>query len=97
MVVLLPRLLVFDVKITGCINLFNCQMLFTRLSLFRGGSSTLQAVAVSNFVYFYTFHGLKKMAGIQGKQSAVKDLISACIAGNFECIVNFFSIQKFKT
>ncbi len=35
----------------------------------------------SAFVYFYTFHGLKKLAGAQGKQSAFKDLLFASVAG----------------
>lgn len=51
-------------------------------SLFRGGLSTVQCVAISNFIYFYTFHGLKKAVSIGGKQSAKKDLIFAFVAGN---------------
>jgi hypothetical protein len=52
-----------------------------RASLFRGASSTLESVAVSNFVYFYTFHGLKKLAGASAQQNAGKDLVFACVAG----------------
>ena len=51
------------------------------MALFRGGASTLESVATSNFVYFYTFHGLKKLTGNGGKQSAARDLLFACIAG----------------
>jgi len=50
------------------------------LTLFRGGQSTLLSVAVSNFVYFYSFHGLKRLNTIRG-QSALKDLLYACAAG----------------
>jgi hypothetical protein len=71
---------------------------FFSLSLFRGGASTLQSVAASNFVYFYTFHGLKKLAGAQGKQSAFKDLLFASVAGVFvypsiyPCVCAYLSI-----
>ena len=50
------------------------------LTLFRGGQSTLISVAVSNFLYFYSFHGLKTSLGA-GNQKAVKDLLLACVAG----------------
>ena len=50
------------------------------LTLFRGGQSTLISVAVSNFIYFYTFHGLKTTLGAKN-QKAVKDLMLACVAG----------------
>jgi uncharacterized membrane protein (UPF0182 family) len=67
--------------------------------LFRGGASTLQSVAASNFVYFYTFHGLKKLAGAQGKQSAFKDLLFASVAGVsvylFICIFVFLSVHLY--
>ena len=49
--------------------------------MYRGAKSTLQAVAVSNFIYFYTFHGLKRLLGAQGKQTATTDLTFACVAG----------------
>lgn len=45
--------------------------------------STLQAVAASNFVYFYAFHGLKHLLGSSDQQSATKDLAFACLAGNY--------------
>ena len=38
------------------------------------------SVAVSNFVYFYSFHGLKTLARAES-QTAVKDLLYACCAG----------------
>ena len=50
------------------------------LTLFRGGRSTLLSVAVSNFVYFYSFHGLKLLTGAKGS-SALRDLLFACTAG----------------
>ena len=53
-----------------------------RLRLYKGMRSTLQCVGVSQFIYFYIFHGLKKMVGSGNKQSAGTDLIFACAAGN---------------
>jgi len=50
------------------------------LTLFRGGKSTLISVAVSNFIYFYSFHGLKTLSG-SNKQNAIQDLLYACSAG----------------
>jgi len=50
------------------------------LTLFRGGKSTLISVAVSNFIYFYSFHGLKTLSG-SSKQNAIEDLLYACSAG----------------
>jgi len=50
------------------------------LTLFRGGKSTLISVAVSNFIYFYSFHGLKTLSG-SNKQNALQDLLYACSAG----------------
>ena len=52
------------------------------LTLFRGGQSTLVSVAVSNFVYFYSFHGLKKLSANKN-QTALKDLLFACTAGTY--------------
>ena len=43
--------------------------------------STLQSVGVSQFIYFYVFHGLKKIVGGGNRQSAGTDLIFACAAG----------------
>ena len=37
-------------------------------------------MAVSNFLYFYSFHGLKTLTGAKN-QKAVKDLLFACVAG----------------
>jgi len=50
------------------------------LTLYRGCQSTLISISVSNFVYFYSFHGLKKWSG-GDSQTAVKDLLFACTAG----------------
>jgi len=50
------------------------------LTLYRGCQSTLLSISVSNFVYFYSFHGLKKVTGA-GSQTALKDLLFACTAG----------------
>merc|ERR1711892_1429918 len=43
------------------------------LTLFRGGQSTILSVSISNFVYFYSFHGLKSVAGVS-RQNVLKDL-----------------------
>ena len=48
--------------------------------LYRGCLSTLESTAVSNFIYFYTFHGLKQVAETRG-QNPLQDLLFACIAG----------------
>jgi len=50
------------------------------LTLYRGGQSTMLSVSISNFVYFYSFHGLKRVAGV-ANQTALKDLFFACTAG----------------
>jgi len=50
------------------------------LTLYRGCQSTLFSIAVSNFVYFYSFHGLKKITGA-APQNALKDLLFACTSG----------------
>lgn len=51
-------------------------------SLYRGITPVLQSLGVSNFVYFYTFHALKKL-----DKSAHNELILGVIAG----IVNVLS------
>ena len=48
-------------------------------SLFRGGQATLLSVAASNFVYFYSFHGLK--AAGPGEAGAGRDLLFSLLAG----------------
>jgi len=50
-------------------------------TLYRGCQSTVTAVSISNFVYFYSFHGLKRIMGASGQQSALRDLLFACCAG----------------
>jgi len=56
------------------------------LTLYRGCQSTLISISVSNFVYFYSFHGLKKCSGSAG-QTALKDLLYACTAGCINVIL----------
>ena len=53
------------------------------LTLYRGCQSTLLSISISNFVYFYSFHGLKKFTGA-ASQNALKDLLFACTAGCHE-------------
>jgi len=55
-------------------------------TLFRGAGSTIQCVAASNFIYFYTFHGLKKWLS-RDTPSALTDLLFACVAGSVNVII----------
>jgi len=56
-------------------------------TLYRGCQSTVCAVSISNFVYFYSFHGLKRLAGSPGQQSALRDLLFACCAGSINVLL----------
>lgn len=47
----------------------------------------LKSLWTSNFVYFYTFHGLKLLNKDKEAQNAARDLLLASIAG----IVNVFT------
>ncbi|XP_023329235.1 peroxisomal membrane protein PMP34 isoform X2 [Eurytemora carolleeae] len=53
--------------------------------LYRGCEVTCKSVAVSNFVYFYLFHGLKNQLST-GPQTPLKDLLIACIAGSLNVL-----------
>lgn len=59
-------------------------------TLYRGIVPVLQSLCISNFVYFYTFHSLKTLAGIES-QSAVRDLFLGTIAG----VVNVMTTTPF--
>ncbi|XP_043188463.1 peroxisomal membrane protein PMP34-like isoform X1 [Amphibalanus amphitrite] len=48
-------------------------------TLYRGMGPVLESLFCSNFVYFYTFHGLKRL--VVGEHSAPKDLLMAMTAG----------------
>lgn len=50
------------------------------LTLYRGMVPVLQSLCASNFVYFYTFHGLKMLKS-KRNQTAGNDLMVASIAG----------------
>lgn len=50
-------------------------------TLYRGAVPVLQSICASNFVYFYSFHGLKSLSGTSSNPSAAKDLLLASIAG----------------
>ena len=50
-------------------------------TLYRGAVPVLQSICASNFVYFYSFHGLKSVCGTSANPSAAKDLLLASIAG----------------
>lgn len=49
-------------------------------TLYRGIVPVLQSLCASNFVYFYTFHGLKELRS-RRNQTAGNDLLLASIAG----------------
>ncbi|CAG0916444.1 unnamed protein product [Notodromas monacha] len=49
-------------------------------TLYRGMVPVLQSLCVSNFVYFYAFHGLKGLF-IAKDQNALRDLAFGCVAG----------------
>lgn len=53
-------------------------------SLYRGLSPVLQSLSISNFVYFYTFHALKRTAV---KSSAIQDLMFGIVAGSINVIL----------
>ena len=56
--------------------------LFSRLSLYRGLFPVLVTLCCSNFVYFYTYNGLKTtyLSDID-KETPIKDLTFAFVAG----------------
>ncbi|CAG7726019.1 unnamed protein product [Allacma fusca] len=49
-------------------------------TLYRGLKPTLQSLCVSNFVYFYTFHALKRLRP-STESSALRDLLFGSVAG----------------
>ena len=50
-------------------------------TLYRGMVPVLESLCCSNFVYFYTFHGLKSVSGRATQQNAGRDLMLAAVAG----------------
>jgi len=48
--------------------------------LYRGYAPVIESLFCSNFVYFYTFHGLKRVANTEG--SIIKDLLLAMVSGS---------------
>jgi len=56
-------------------------------ALYRGLGPVLQSLCASNFVYFYTFHGLKAFSTGRLSTSALRDLFLGSVAG----IINVFS------
>ncbi|XP_026738517.1 peroxisomal membrane protein PMP34 [Trichoplusia ni] len=54
-------------------------------SLYRGLAPVLQSLSVSNFVYFYTFHGLRKI--FTNDSSALKDLSFGLVAGSINVLL----------
>ncbi|XP_053606286.1 peroxisomal membrane protein PMP34 [Plodia interpunctella] len=54
-------------------------------SLYRGLAPVLQSLSVSNFVYFYTFHSLRRV--FYKDPSALKDLLIGLVAGSINVIL----------
>ena len=50
----------------------------------------LESLCASNFVYFYTFHGLKALRATSADQSAGRDLLLASVAGISSLLSNLF-------
>lgn len=53
------------------------------LSLYRGLEPVIYSLFTSGFVYFYSFHGLRRIAG---EKTALKDLLMGAIAGSINVI-----------
>lgn len=53
-------------------------------SWYKGLSPVLQSLSISNFVYFYSFHGLRKGSS---KTSALQDLMYGIVAGSINVIL----------
>lgn len=54
-------------------------------SLYRGLCPVLQSLSVSNFVYFYTFHALRKASTTSS--SAINDLLFGMLAGSINVLL----------
>lgn len=54
-----------------------------RGSLYRGLEPVLYSLFTSGFVYFYSFHGLRRIAG---EKTALKDLLMGAIAGSINVL-----------
>lgn len=54
-------------------------------SLYKGLCPVLQSLSVSNFVYFYTFHALRKVA--TSNSSAMQDLMFGMLAGSINVLL----------
>ena len=56
--------------------------LFSRPSLYRGWFPVISSLCCSNFVYFYTFNTLKKLATAgPGRPGPAKDLLMGVVSG----------------
>ncbi|XP_026499222.1 peroxisomal membrane protein PMP34 [Vanessa tameamea] len=54
-------------------------------SLYRGLYPVLQSLSISNFVYFYTFHALRRAA--MNSTSALRDLMFGMLAGSINVLL----------
>lgn len=65
-----------------CICLIMLNVFFSRQSLYRGLLPVLCSLYCSNFLYFYTFNGLKTVFVGKGKRSSsLQDLLFGYVAG----------------
>lgn len=84
----------FSVEEIECKNKSGTMQLLLRITenegvagLYRGVIPVLQSLCASNFVYFYTFHGLKSLNGGARNQSAGRDLLLGVLAGATNVLV----------
>lgn len=54
-------------------------------ALYRGLTPVLQSLSVSNFVYFYSFHALRKF--YSKETTAIKDLLIGLVAGSINVLI----------
>jgi len=67
-----------------------------RHSLYRGLLPVLSSLYCSNFLYFYTFNGLKTVFVGRGKtSSSLQDLLFGYLAGNVMIVYNYIKETKY--
>jgi adenine nucleotide transporter 17 len=64
----------------------NCHVSKNRSTLYRGLLPVLESLCVSNFVYFYSFHGLKSYVSDKIPASALRDLFLGSVAGTINVL-----------
>jgi adenine nucleotide transporter 17 len=63
-----------------------CNVSKNRSTLYRGLLPVLESLCVSNFVYFYSFHGLKSYVSDKIPASALRDLFLGSVAGTINVL-----------